>query len=176
MRREERSARTRKVALSAMLCALGVVVLYLGSLVEVLDISMAVIASLFAVVAVIEYGGASPWAIYAVTGILSAVLLPNKLPAAMYILFFGFYPILKEKLERIKSKALSWALKEIVFNACLLLLMAISRWLMLDPEGLLVFEVVFFALANVTFVLYDIALTRLISLYLFRLRKRFRFK
>ena len=53
--------------------------------------------------------------------------------------------------------------------------MAISRWLMLDPEGLLVFEVVFFVLANVTFVLYDIAMTRLISFYIVKLRRRFKF-
>jgi hypothetical protein len=159
-----------------MLSALGVVVLYLGSLIEVLDISMAVISSLFAVMAVIEYGGIAPWAIYAVTGILSAVLLPSKLPAVMYILFFGFYPIVKERIERIKNRWLGFAIKEIVFNVCLVSLMFIAKWFMLDPEGLFVFEVIFFCLANLTFVIYDIALTRIISLYIYRIRKKFRFK
>ena len=176
MKIEERSKRTKRVALCAMLSALGVVVLYLGSLIEVLDISMAVISSLFAVMAVIEYGGAAPWAIYAATGILSAILLPSKLPALMYILFFGFYPIIKEKLERIKSRVLGWLLKEVVFNVCLVVLMLIARWFMLDPEGMFVFEVIFFGLANVTFVIYDIALTRIISFYIYRIRKKFKFK
>ncbi len=176
MKIEERSKRTKRVALCAMLSALGVVVLYLGSLIEVLDISMAVIASLFAVAAVIECGGLAPWAVYAVTGILSAVLLPSKLPAVMYILFFGFYPIIKEKIEKIRGVVLCWAVKEIIFNVCLVSLMLIAKWFMLDPEGMFVFEVIFFGLANVAFVLYDIALTRLISLYIFRIRKKFRFK
>lgn len=176
MKRNDRSERTKKVALCAMLSALGVVVLYLGAIVEVIDISMAVIASLFAVAAVIECGGLFPWAVYGVTGILSVVLLPSKLPAVMYLLFFGFYPIIKEKIERIKNRVVMWTVKEIVFNICLLLLMLIAKWFMLDPEGLLVFEVIFFCLANVTFVLYDIALTRLISLYIFKIRKKFRFK
>ena len=176
MKISERSERTKKVALCAMLSALGVVVLYLGSLIEVIDISMAVIASLFAVVAVIEYGHLAPWAVYAATGILSAVLLPSKLPAVMYIVFFGFYPIVKEKIEKIRYRFVGWIVKEIVFNVCLISLMLIAKWFMLDPEGMLVFEVIFFGLANVTFVLYDIALTRLISVYIFRLIRKFRFK
>ena len=176
MKISQRSEKTKKIALCGMLSALGVVVLYLGSLIEVLDISMAVIASLLAVMAVIEYGGLAPWAIYAVTSILSVVLLPSKLPAVMYIMFFGFYPIIKEKIEKLRRRVIGWAIKEIVFNVCLISLMLIAKWFMLDPEGLFVFEVIFFCLANVTFVLYDIALTRLISLYIFKIRKKFRFK
>ena len=104
MKISERSERTKKVALCAMLSALGVVVLYLGSIIEVIDISMAVIASVFAIFAVIEYGAGAAWSIYAITGILSAVLLPNKFPALMYILFFGFYQIVKEKIEKLFSE------------------------------------------------------------------------
>lgn len=174
---KDRSERTRRVAMCAMLSALGVVVLYIGALIEVLDISMAVIASVFVIFAVIEYGSAAPWMIYGVTGILSAILLPQKLPAAMYILFCGFYPIVKEKIEKIGSRVAQWAIKEVLFNVCLVVLMLLSRYLLyLDAEGLFVFEAVFFLLANGTFVIYDIALTRLISLYVFKLRKKFRMK
>ncbi len=177
MRNTNRSERTRKLAICAMMCALGVVVLYLGSVVEVLDISMAVIASLFAVFAVIEYGMAEAWTVYAVTSVLSLVLLPQKLPAVMYLLFFGFYPIVKERIEKLRRKVLQWVIKEAIFNVCLILLMLLVKWLVaLDGHNLFVFEAVFFILANGTFVIYDIALTRLISMYLFRLRKKFKFK
>lgn len=177
MNMRERSERTRRLAMCAMMSALGIVVLYLGSVIEVLDISMAVIASVFVIFAVIEYGKAAPWAIYGVTGILSAILLPQKLPAAMYILFFGFYPIIKARIEKLRSRLAQWAIKEVVFNVCLIVLMLISRYMLyLDADGLFVFEAVFFLLANGTFVIYDIALTRLISLYIFRLRKKFRMK
>ena len=173
----ERSERTKKIAISAMLSALGVVVLYLGSVIEVIDIAMAVIASLFAIFAVIEYGSASAWSIYAITGVLSAVLLPNKFPAIMYILFFGFYPIVKEKIEKLSKKTLQWVLKEVLFNVCLILLMIIGNYfLMVDVKAWVAVEVVFFALANATFVIYDIALTRLISFYVFKLRGKLNFK
>ena len=90
-----------------MLSALGVVLLYIGSLVEALDLSAAVLASLACIIAVIEYGKGAPWAVYGVTSVLSLILLPVKTPAAFYAIFFGFYPILKEKIER-RPRLLQW--------------------------------------------------------------------
>lgn len=168
---------TKRLTMCAMLAALGVVMLYLGSLVEILDISMAVIASLLCIIAVIEYGGGAPWMIYGVTAILSLILLPNKTPAALYALFFGFYPILKEKFEK-KPRAVSWVLKEITFNISLILMGAASIWLMLGENNTLINPLtvsIAVVLAEAVFVLYDIALTRLISFYLITLRKRLKF-
>lgn len=169
--------KTRRLAVSAMLSALGVVLLYFGALIEVVDISMAVIASLLCVFAVIEYSGVYPWLIFAATGILSILLLPNKTPAAMYIAFFGFYPIIKEKLERL-PKVICWVLKEIIFNASLavMIVLAIFVFTIGGVEVGLGYIVAFALLCEVAFVLYDIALTRLISFYFFKLRSRFRFK
>ena len=115
MRRDvskQRKSTTRDLAVCAMLSALGVVLLYLGSFVEIMDMAMAAIASFAVIITVIEYGKGAPWAVYGVTSILSLILLPQKTPAAFYALFFGFYPIIKEKIER-KSKILRWVIKEI---------------------------------------------------------------
>ena len=167
---------TKKLTVCAMLSALGVVLLWLGSAVEVVDVSMAVVASLLCVFAVIEYGGAAPWLIFSVTGLLSLILLPQKTPALLYLLFFGYYPIIKERLEK-KRSMIAWIAKEIVFNAALFLLLILSRFLLMgletEPIGLFVTVVV---LAEIVFPVYDIALTRLISLYLFRVRRRLRIK
>lgn len=169
--------KTRRIAVSSVLSALGVVMLYLGSMVEVLDISMAVIASLICVFAVIEYGKGYPWLIFTVTALLSLLLLPNKTPAAMYAVFFGFYPIIKEKLERL-PRALSWVLKEVIFNVAFAVIALLTVFLFTVGEidvGLpYIIGIVF--LGELTFVLYDIAMTRLISLYIYKLRKRFRIK
>ena len=88
------------LTVSAMLAALGVILLSLGALVEVLDISVAVIASLLVVYAVIEMGGAYPWMIWLVTSIVGYLLMP-KTPVLFFALFFGFSPIVKEKAERL---------------------------------------------------------------------------
>ncbi len=166
---------TKRLTVCAMLSALGVVLLWIGSILEVAEISMAVVASLLCVIAVIEYGGGAPWLVFAVTGVLSLVLLPNKGVAATYVLFFGYYPIVKEKLER-RPRVLRWVLKELIFHVALIVLAAVWKWILFPsaemPSSILLVGLL--VLAEMVFVLYDIALTRLISLYLFRLRKRFR--
>ena len=159
-----------------MLSALGVVLLYVGAFIEVVDISMAVIASLLCVVAVIEYGKGAPWTVFAVTAILSLLLLPNKSPALMYTLFFGYYPILKERFERLK-KGISWLCKELVFNVALVLIFAASKYLLAESADFQIgLDIIGAVLSEDLFILYDIALTRLISFYIYKLRNRLGFK
>ncbi len=168
----------KKLALCAMMAALGIVLLYLGSFLNVLDISAAVLASLLCIAAVIEYGGSAPWMIYGVTAILSLLLLPNKSPAVFYTLFFGFYPIIKEKLEKL-PRILSWVLKLIVFNVCLALLAVSSIYLLGLADSTLftpLLIAVTLVLCEAVFLLYDIALTRLLTFYIVKLRSRFKFK
>lgn len=158
-----------------MLSALGVVLLYMGALIEVIDISMAVIASLLCVFAVIEYGGSAPWLVFAVTGVLSLLLSPRT-PSMMYVVFFGYYPILKEKLEA-RGKKISWIFKEVIFNVALVIMLVLLKTLFMAtadiPIELVVIAVV---LAELVFVLYDFALTRLISLYIFKIRSKLKIK
>lgn len=172
-------ASIKQLTICAMLIALGVIFLGIGALLEVLDISMAVIASLCVIIAVIEYGKGAPWMVFAAITILSFLLIPNKLPVIFFALFFGFYPILKEKLEG-KKKLLSWVLKEIIFNVCLAIILLLYFWLFFEGVGISLplpwIIVIAILLCELVFVLYDIALTRMISFYIVKLRKRFKFK
>ncbi len=159
-----------------MASALGTVLLYIGSFIEILDISIAVLASVLTALMVIEYGKNAPWAVFAATSILSLILLSYKLPAFMYVLFFGYYPIIKEKIERLKSKAIQWLIKIGVFSAASALLLFVCTVFTADLElssGVLM-TVAFVVLAEIMYVMYDIALTRIITLYLVRFRHRFK--
>lgn len=159
-----------------MLSALGVVLLYIGVFIQVVDISVAVLASLLCVFAVIEYGKGAPWAVFVVTAVLAMLLLPNKSPAVMYTLFFGYYPILKEKFERAKSW-ISWLYKELTFNVALVAIFLIFKFVFAEFVDVhIALYAVGFVLCEAVFVLYDVALTRLISLYIYRLRSRFKLK
>lgn len=168
--------RTRRLAISAILSALGVVILYLGAIVEVLDLSVAVIASFLCVLAVLEMGGVYPWLIYSVISILSLVLLPLKTAAVVFVVFAGYYPIVKAYYERLGA-ILSWIVKLVHFNLALTVLLLVSRLFLPDfSEMTPLLYVAVYVLGNLFFVLYDIALTRVISLYLRRLRDRLRIK
>ena len=164
------------MAIAAVASALGVVTLMLGSLVQVLDISMAVIASLFVVFGVIELRGHYPYLIYAVTAILALLLLPVKSAALIYLLFAGYYPIVKALLEGHLPPYLAWILKFVVFNAALGLALLASLKLFvaeIPAEWVRYWWLIF--LLEPVFLLYDIALTRLITVYVLRWRSRLRF-
>ena len=169
----------KHLTLSAMLCALGVIVLALGSFIEVIDASVAVIASLLTVYAVIEIGGTYPWMIWIVTSIVSFLLIPAKSPVLFYALLAGYYPIVKEKIERRFSILTEWLLKSaILVGASALIYLAARLFFPALLEGYegIPMLLLLFGLTAVVFVLYDYCLSQLITFYLVRLRHRFRFK
>lgn len=168
------STRTRRLTMGAMFTALGVVLLWLGAVIEILDLSLAAIASFLTVLGVIELGGAFPWLVWVATSVLSLLLLPAKFPALVYLLFAGVYPMVKAIFER-RHHILAWVLKLSFFNTALLVLIALCVWVLKLPDTGLGYTVTVFALANGAFVLYDIALGRLILLYLFKIRPKLRF-
>lgn len=163
---------TRRITACAVCAALGIVIMTLGSLVEVLDLSTAALASMLLIFAVIEIGGVWPWLTYAATGIL-ALLLPLK-TAAIFYLLAGYYPLIKEKLERIRSRVLTWIIKLLGFNAVLILCYIIVKHILMLPDALDGLTWLAIPIANITFVLYDIALTRIISYYILILRHKLR--
>ena len=162
-----------------MLCALGVVVLGLGSIVEALDLTFAVFASLLTVYAVIEIGGFYPWMIWIVTSVVALLLLPLKTPVLFYALLSGYYPILKQKIERKMARLPAWILKLCVLAISIGAIWGVSKLFLPDllegPGGWFA-TATMLVLAIIAFVLYDFALTKLITLYLVRFQKRFKIK
>lgn len=165
--------KTRLVTVCAVLAALGVVLLYLGSFIEVLDLSVALLASLVIVALVIELGGVYPWMTYAVTSLLALLLLPNKFPAIVYACFMGFYPILKERIERLRWRVARLVIKLVTFNASVILMWLLGQ-LLLGELALGVHIAVALVLLNGLFLFYDYALSVLITAYLRVWRKRLR--
>lgn len=163
---------TRRITACAVCAALGIVIMTLGSIVEVLDLSTAALASMLLIFAVIEIGGPWPWLTYAATGLLS-LLLPLKTAAIFYILA-GYYPLVKEKLERIRSRVLTWIIKLLGFNAVLIICYIIVKHILLLPDTFDGLSWLAIPIANITFILYDIALTRIISYYILILRHKLR--
>ena len=166
---------TRALAVSAVLSALGVVLLALGSLIEVLSLTVAVIASICVIFTVIELGGKYPYLVFAVTATLGMLLAPGKSAPLAYLCFLGWYPILKAILERHLPPLWCWVVKILVFNAGLAVLLVITLKVLTLYTVPHLWYYAFLPLFTPVFVLYDVALTRLISLYLRKWHDRFSF-
>ncbi|MBR6376158.1 MAG: hypothetical protein IKS05_00160 [Oscillospiraceae bacterium] len=118
--------RTKKLSVSALVAALCVGCLALGSLLSNVSLSIAALAGLFPAAVVILCG--SGWALgtYVVAAILGLLLLPVKTAAVWFACFFGHYPVWKALIEawqtRNKQTALGWIFKLLGFALCVGLL------------------------------------------------------
>lgn len=162
--------KNKKLAFSAILSALGVVLLYLGSVITVLDLTAVALGSLLIMLAVMEVGGVYPYLIWLVTGVLSVLLLPDKFGAIVYFGFGGIYPILKAFYERLHP-VFAWIVKVSTFNTMLMLMMLMAKYVIGVKDDTMSFTLPLFALCNFTFVIYDIATTYLVTIYLVKFRK-----
>ena len=162
----------KKLTVTAILAALSVVLLELGSLVEVLDLSMAAIVSCFVVFFRIELRGPYPYLFWAVTSVLALLLHPAGGAGFLFALL-GLYPLLKAVFERL-PRPIEWLLKMLLVSALLAVFVLVSKFVFgLDDaiySGWML--LVFLLVALATFVMYDIALSKLILFYSLRIRPR----
>lgn len=158
-----------KITLCSMMAALATAFMLL-SYFPYLTYAIPAIAGLFIMVAVIEID--CKWALGAyISSAFLTFLLAEPESKLIYICFFGYYPIIKAVLEKIRKPILEWVIKIFIFNGAVLLvyfmfagLFGVSvdefvEWGKYGAIGLL-------ALGNVVFVLYDIAVSRIAMVYI----------
>lgn len=171
--------KSSKTALGGIIAAVSVVLMFLTSIIPTLTYAVPAAAGLLLVIMVIEIDKKWATVVYIAVSILSALLIADKESAVMYIAFFGYYPIVKQPIEKHLNKYLAWVIKLLIFNisiiASYLLLIYVFNLDMDDFGEFTKTALILLYLAfNVVFVLYDVALTRLITAYLNRWQRQFR--
>ena len=171
--------KTKKLALASLCAALGVVFLSVGALLEVLDMSTALLASFLVLFCLMEMGYRYAFAVFTVTATLSLILMPQMSAPWMFLLLFGYMPISKFGFEKLCGKVLSWIPKLILFNALyaavIFLLGALLGFTTENPFGIPPYAIyiAFFAVGDLVYVICDILYGRLARLYMFKYRERF---
>ncbi len=174
-----------KTAMGGMITALSVVVLMPTAL-ELFVYALPAFAGMLIMFSVVELDKKWAFGIYAAVSVLSLMLVPNKEAAILYAAFFGYYPILKAILESKLPKVPEYILKFAVFNVSMIASYAILIKVLGMPfdelmgiEGETGFLAeymlpIMLGLGNVAFILFDVATTRIITVYLRVWQKKFR--
>ena len=160
-----------KIAFCGIAAALSLVILLI-TLIPITEISLAALAGIVGIPIVIEFGRKYGLAVYATVSVLSLLLIPTLEGKALYIAFFGYYPVLKSALETRRLPRLAeWGVKLVIFNVAVI----VAYLLMLNVFGLPAdsFQIrgvslpwVFLLLGNGVFLLYDWCLTGLVFKYM----------
>ncbi len=158
------------IALCALLTALGVAVMLASGLIPILTYCSPLIASLFLIPVLREYGKSYSWLTWAATAILSAILCADK-EAAFFYIFLGYYPILRPFFSS-RGRSL-WAAKLLYFAAALFAMYTLILLVLgmdIGVEGKWLMITLYITLLAVM-LLYDFALRKISILYERRLRE-----
>ncbi len=165
--------KTFRLTFPALMAGVSLALLYLSAILPTGHWGVAAAAGLFPAAAVCTVGLWGGVGCYAAAALLGLLLVPNRLIALLYALFFGLYPVVKSPMEQIKSRWLSLAVKLVFFNVVLTLFyLAFSQLFLpalpqiVEGRGWLLYLA-----GNVIFLVYDFGLTKLISFYQARIGK-----
>ena len=166
---------TKKLTVSAILVALGAVMMALGAMIEVVDLTVSALASLIVVFIYIEIGSPYTWLTWLATSLVSFVIFPGKPIWLTYLLVFGIYPILKAYIER-APRALWLPLKLVYINAVIWALFFLMDLIFKSPlfeADSFWFKAVLYVIMNVAFIAYDLFITVSVKIYFGKLRQKF---
>ena len=160
-----------KITISALTASLAASFM-LVSYFPYLTYTIPAFAGLFMMLPLVEVGYKYSFASYIVSAFL-VMLFAEKEAAVLYVCFFGHYPIVKSLVEKLRKTAVEWILKLLLFNVCVLIAYLVLSFVFditIDDLG----AYILLAAANVVFVVYDIAISRAATLYVYKIHPNIR--
>lgn len=160
-----------------MIAAISVVIM-LTSYFPYLTYAIPALAGIFMMVPLIECG--LSWAFGSYFASAAIILIVGEVESKiLYVVLLGYYPILKSVIERIDKLVIEWVLKLVCFNVAAIAFYYISTVLFsvsFDDFGAWgkYGALLFLALCNIVFVVYDIGISRVASYYMFALHDKVR--
>ena len=163
---------TKKLTLSAMIAAICVICMALGSVLPQMRLPMAALAGLFPAAAVLACGYGWAAGVFGAASALALLLLGDKTAAVWFLCFFGHYPIWKALIERWQTEhqkpLVGWILKLMGFALCMSLLVLIFGKLFaaaipFDFSEFTAGPYILLIVLPLAFVLYDLAFSILIG-------------
>lgn len=168
-----------KIALGGVMASICLMFMFLTSVFPLLAMAIPIYTGALLIIVAVEISSSWAFLTYAAVAVLSLFVTPDKEAAVLFIMFFGYYPILRRILEdKIKFKPLKWLCKLAVFNAAIIaayyiIISIFGVYNMMDEFGFLGEHMILILLcfANGVFLLYDVTLSMLESAYVKWFRK-----
>lgn len=165
-----------RLTLCAVLSAFSVAFIYISSVSLTGQLGFTAIASLFCIVAVIEFNMSGGLLVYICSSLLSFLLVPDRSAALLYILFFGYYPIIKHIAECLKNRFFEWLLKLFVLNIALAVIVFAFYITIFNLSYLMNSYILLILAANIIFIIFDIGVTKMIEYYIIKISPKIRKK
>ncbi|MDR0738798.1 MAG: hypothetical protein LBF33_01430 [Oscillospiraceae bacterium] len=168
---------SNKLALSGLISSMSVAVMLLATIFPGGSLASSMVAGIILVIIALECKGKWAFSAFISTSFLSAFLVTDKESVIFFIVFFGHYPILKTRLDKIKNKILRIVLKISVFNICIVSASFLSfRFLGIPIENFEIFGIkapyLLLLFSNIVFWMYESLIIKFIKVYTYKFQKR----
>lgn len=151
------------IAKGGLFTAVGVILVYLSTILPVNKLYLLTIASCIIPLCVIDLGPKNALTVYASTAILSLLIGGIKATVILYIIFFGLYGILKYYIEKIRKLYIELILKLVFFNICMAFMYLTYKLFVTNLFKINISIYLILILMQVVFIIYDYAVTLFIN-------------
>jgi hypothetical protein len=162
--------KTKPLVFAAMMTALATAILAAGSLLPALRFGTAALAGLVVSMVLIRCGQSLSWLTFIAASAVSLLTLPHKFSALCFLIFLGWYPIVKWLCERLTKRLWEWLCKLAAFNAAMAVVYFVFTALLPEiwQSGWMLIALP--ALGNAVFVIYDFGLSQ----WIYKVNKLYR--
>lgn len=175
----KKTSKSSEIALGGVFSGLCLLIMFLTGLIPFGTYAFPALAGAMLTVVLIENGSKVATMVYISVSFLSFFVVPDREAAMMFVFFFGYYPIVRKQIEKLKYKLVQFVLKFLLFNAAILLAYFLMIFVMGMPD--LLSEMgelgkysayILLGSGNLVFFMYDYALGKYILLYIYRIREK----
>ena len=180
--------KAKEITLGAIMIALTSIILYSTSLIPINTLTILTIASAIIPICIIRSDIKTASFVYIASSLIAFFLVPINI-SILYVMFFGIYGIIKFFAERMKNIYIEYLLKILFFGISFLITFIIfknviginvvegiqkvvEKFISTNVRGLS--GMMLYISANVVFLIYDYALTLIITFYMDRIHNKSR--
>ena len=166
---------SKKVAFSGVITALCIALMFSSAIIPILSYTLPAVCGLILLITSLAVGEKYAYVSYVAVSILSLFFVPDKECMLLFISFFGYYPILKKRIEKIKIKSIMYLIKLVIFNVSFIL----TQILLIKIFGIMIFDefdskwviIVLMIFINIFFIVFDKVLYLFEQMYKLKLQK-----
>lgn len=172
-----------KVALGGLIMALCLVIMAFTTIVPIASFALPAVAGVALIILNLEFGKGWAFLVYIGVAFLNFFISSDHTAIISFAVLLGYYPILKGVIEGLRKTVLEWVIKMSTFNFAILI--GVLLTVLIFGKEILIAEYsefgklgigLFILVCNTVFVIYDLALTKVITFIIIRflpLLKRF---
>lgn len=168
------NSKSQKVALGGIVTLLSTVSLYISSILPTNRLFFFAVSTFFLAVIIIESNIRLAVLVYVSSSILSFIIIPNKAIVLPYVIFFGYYAIIKSLIERINILAIELLIKLALFNLSVYITYSIFISVLLGNIVIKLPVWAIFLLMQLVFIIYDYAFSLGVYFYRNKIRPKIR--